>query len=133
MIKEFGRAKRIAKELQKKISIIFNQEIKNPYIKMVTVSLVEVSSDFSYAKVFVTFLTKSGQEFEIDEIKNNINLLNSNVSKYIRFLLSKSMRLRIIPKLMFFYDSSFIEGMRISNLINNIINDDKKRYPYNYR
>jgi ribosome-binding factor A len=37
------------------------------------------------------------------------------------------MRLRIVPELTFFYDNSLIEGMRMSNLVSNVIKSDVER------
>ncbi|MFV9996829.1 MAG: 30S ribosome-binding factor RbfA [Arsenophonus endosymbiont of Dermacentor nuttalli] len=127
MAREFDRAQRVAQELQKEIAIILDREIKDPRVKMATVSGVEVSRDLAYAKVFVTFLNISDQEHEKDMVKNGIKVLNGNMAKHIRSLLGNSMRLRIIPELTFFYDSSLVEGMRMSNLVSNVIRDDEKR------
>ena len=127
MAREFGRAQRVAQELQKEIAIILDREIKDPRVKMATVSGVEVSRDLAYAKVFVTFLNISDQEHEKDMVKNGIKVLNGDMAKYIRSLLGNSMRLRIIPELTFFYDSSLVEGIRMSNLVSNVIRDDEKR------
>ncbi|HGJ5875856.1 MAG TPA: 30S ribosome-binding factor RbfA [Arsenophonus sp.] len=127
MAREFGRAQRVAQELQKEIAIILHREIKDPRVKMATVSGVEVSRNLAYAKVFVTFLNISDQEHEKDMVKNGIKVLNGDMAKHIRFLLGKAMCLRIIPELTFFYDSSLVEGMRMSNLVSNVIRDDEKR------
>ncbi|AMA65179.1 Ribosome-binding factor A [Candidatus Arsenophonus lipoptenae] len=124
MRKCFYRTHRIAQEIKKKISIIFQLKIKDPRINMVTISEVKISSDLVYAKVFVTFLNILDQKHE-DMIFNNIKLLNSNMAKYIRFLLSKEMRLRIIPELTFFYDNSLIKGIQISNLVSKSAPDNK--------
>lgn len=37
------------------------------------------------------------------------------------------MRLRVLPELTFSYDSSLVEGMRMSNLVSNVVRDDEKR------
>ncbi|VEI45694.1 ribosome-binding factor A [Actinobacillus equuli] len=42
-------------------------------------------------------------------------------SPYIRSLVGKAMRLRIVPELRFIYDQSLVEGMRMSNLVSNVI------------
>lgn len=126
MAREFGRAQRVAQEIQKEIAIILHREIKDPRVKMATVSGVEVSRDLAYAKVFVTFLNISDQEHEIDMVKNGIKVLNGDMAKHIRSLLGKAMRLRIVPELTF-YDNSLVEGMRMSNLVSNVIRDDEKR------
>ncbi|WP_348666069.1 30S ribosome-binding factor RbfA [Arsenophonus symbiont of Ornithomya chloropus] len=127
MGREFDRVQRVAQEIQKKISIILYRKIKDPRIKMVTISGIKVSRDLTYAKVFVTFLNILNPEDKIDDIKNGIHILNGDMSKRIRTLLSKSMSLRIVPKLIFFYDNSLVEGRRMDNLLKKIMLDDEKR------
>ncbi|VAY02184.1 Ribosome-binding factor A [Arsenophonus endosymbiont of Aleurodicus dispersus] len=128
MAREFCRVHRVAQEIKKEISIILHQKIKDPRVKMATISGVEVSSDLAYSKVFVTFLSISSKEHETDMVKNGIKVFNSNLAKYIRFLLSKAMRLRIVPELTFFYDSSLVEGMRMFNLVSNVVRDDERSF-----
>ena len=123
MAKEFSRGQRVAQEMQKEIAIILQREIKDPRLgMMVTVSGVEVSRDLAYAKVFVTFLNDQDEE----AVKNGLKALKE-ASGYIRILLGKAMRLRIVPELTFFYDNSLIEGMRMSNLVSNVIRNDAER------
>ncbi|WP_373767998.1 30S ribosome-binding factor RbfA [Glaesserella sp.] len=123
MAREFSRADRVAQELQKEIAIILQREVKDPRIGMVTVSDVEISRDLAYAKVFVTFL------FDSDEsaVERGLAGLN-NASGYIRSLVGKAMRLRIVPELRFVYDQSLVEGMRMSNLVSNVIRKDQERH-----
>jgi ribosome-binding factor A len=123
MAKEFGRPQRVAQELQKEIAIIIQREIKDPRLGlMVTVSGVEVSRDLAYAKVFVTFLNDD----DADSVKAGVKALQ-DASGYIRMLLGKAMRLRIVPELTFFYDNSLVEGMRMSNLVTNVVKNDAQR------
>lgn len=123
MAKEFGRPQRVAQELQKEVAIILQREIKDPRLgMMVTVSGVEVSRDLAYAKVFVTFLNDKDEE----AVQNGLKALKE-ASGYIRSLLGKAMRLRIVPELTFFYDNSLIEGMRMSNLVSSVVKNDAER------
>ncbi|MCT4707836.1 30S ribosome-binding factor RbfA [Enterobacteriaceae bacterium H11S18] len=123
MAKEFGRPQRVSQELQKEIAIILQREIKDPRLGMMTtVSGVEVSRDLAYAKVFVTFLNDKDD----NAIKEGIKVLQ-DASGYIRTLVGKAMRLRIVPELTFFYDNSLVEGMRMSNLVSNVIRSDDER------
>ncbi|MDH2067847.1 30S ribosome-binding factor RbfA [Pantoea sp. GD03673] len=123
MAKEFGRPQRVSQELQKEIAMILQREIKDPRLgMMVTVSGVEVSRDLAYAKVFVTFLNDKDE----DAIKNGLKALKE-ASGYIRILLGKAMRLRIVPELTFFYDNSLVEGMRMSNLVTSVVKNDAER------
>ncbi|AVQ88201.1 MULTISPECIES: 30S ribosome-binding factor RbfA [Plesiomonas] len=121
MAKEFSRSKRVAQELQKEIAVILQREVKNPQIGMVTVSGVEVSRDLAYAKIFVTFLFD-----DQDAIDSGLKSLRESTG-YIRTLVGKAMRLRIVPELRFEYDRSLTEGMRMSNLVSSVIRDDQAR------
>jgi ribosome-binding factor A len=123
MAKEFGRPQRVAQEMQKEIALILQREIKDPRVGMMTtVSGVEMSRDLAYAKVFVTFLNDQDEA----AVKNGIKALQE-ASGFIRSLLGKAMRLRIVPELTFFYDNSLVEGMRMSNLVTSVVKHDDER------
>ena len=120
MAKEFGRPQRVAQEMQKEIAIILQREIKDPRVGlMTTVSGVEVSRDLAYAKVFVN-------DKDDAAVKAGIKALQ-DASGFIRSLLGKAMRLRIVPELTFFYDNSLVEGMRMSNLVTSVVKHDEER------
>lgn len=127
MARDFSRSQRVSQEMQKEIAIILQREVKDPRIGMATVSGVEISRDLAYAKVFVTFLNLSGgDESEEDMVANGLTALNE-VAGFIRSLLGKAMRLRIVPELTFAYDNSLVEGMRMSNLVSNVVKNDEER------
>ncbi|SUT86261.1 30S ribosome-binding factor RbfA [Actinobacillus equuli subsp. haemolyticus] len=123
MSREFKRSDRVAQELQKEIAVILQREVKDPRIGMVTVSDVEVSRDLAYAKIFVTFLFDNDQS----AIEQGMKGLEK-ASPYIRSLVGKAMRLRIVPELRFIYDQSLVEGMRMSNLVSNVIKNDEAKH-----
>lgn len=123
MSREFKRSDRVAQELKKEVAVILQREVKDPRIGMVTVSDVEVSRDLAYAKIFVTFLFDNDQE----AINQGMKGLEK-ASPYIRSLVGKVMRLRIVPELRFIYDESLVEGMRMSNLVSNVIREDEAKH-----
>ncbi len=121
MAKEFGRADRVSQQIQREIAMILQREIKDPRVGMATVSDVELTRDLQHAKVFVTFFLN-----EEDNIEAGIKVLN-DASGYIRILLGKAMKLRVVPEIRFVYDKTLVEGMRISNLITNTVREDQLR------
>ena len=123
MSREFKRSDRVSQELKKEVAVILQREVKYPRIGMVTVSDVEVSRDLAYAKIFVTFLFDNDQE----AINQGMKGLEK-ASPYIRSLVGKAMRLRIVPELRFIYDESLVEGMRMSNLVSNVIREDEAKH-----
>ena len=124
MAREFSRTQRVSQEIQKEIAIILQREIKDPRVGMAAVSGVDLSRDMAYATVFVTFLNFMDEDQNSEQVKTGIKVLN-DISGYIRSLLGKEMRLRIIPELKFEYDSSLVEGMRMSNLVSDVIKHDQ--------
>ncbi len=127
MAKEFSRTQRVSQEMQKEIAIILQREIKDPRVGMATVSGVEVSRDLAYAKVFVTFLdVLTSEPQDPDRVKNGIKALQ-DAQGFIRTLIGKAMRLRVVPELTFAYDNSLVEGMRMSNLVTNVVKNDVER------
>ncbi|MBQ4813092.1 ribosome-binding factor A [Pseudoalteromonas luteoviolacea] len=121
-MREFSRTDRVGQQIQKEIAVILQREIKDPRLGMLTVSAVEVSRDLSYAKVFVTVLNSKSE----DDTKQNLAILN-DATGYIRSLLGKRIRARIMPELRFVLDNSLMEGMRISNLVDEVIRTDKEK------
>lgn len=117
MLEKFKRKKKIVKALKKEISNIFQLYIKDPRIKFITISNIQISKDFMYAKIFVTFLNIFSIKNKQNIIKNSIKILNGKMNQYIRIILKKKTRLRSIPFLTFFYDQTLIESMKIFNLI----------------
>ncbi|MDC0602871.1 30S ribosome-binding factor RbfA [Aliiglaciecola sp.] len=123
MAREFSRTDRVGQQIHKEVASIFQNEFKNrdPRLGMVTVSGVEVSRDLAHAKVYLTY-------FETDEEKLKLykQILEDNKG-FIRTILAKRMRMRAVPALKFHQDTSITEGMRISNLVSQTLNEDKER------
>ena len=121
MAKEYSRTSRVAQQVQKELARIIQQEVKDPRIGMATISGVDITRDLAYAKVFVTFLT-------IGEQTNEESLEGLNAaSGYIRRLLGKAMRLRIVPEIRFCFDETLTEGLRISEMVSSAVKADKSK------
>lgn len=121
MAREFGRTRRIGQQLQQELAQVLQRDIKDPRIGMVTVNDVEVSRDLSYAKVFVTFF-----EDQPELLKQKLAALEI-AAPYVRTLVAGRMKLRVMPELRFVYDSSLAEGMRMSNLVSQVISNDEAK------
>jgi len=121
MPKEYSRTSRVSQQIQKELARILQQEVKDPRIGMVTISGVDVTRDLAYATVFVTFLTIGDQTN--DESLEGLNA----AAGYIRRLLGKAMRLRIVPEVRFTFDSTLTEGLRISELVSGAVKVDQTK------
>lgn len=108
---ETTRQNKIARLIQKELSEIFLLQTKSMPGVLVSVSIVRISPDMSYARVYLSVFP-SGRSEEI--VKN----INANM-KSIRFELGNRVRhqLRIIPELKFFVDDSLDYAERIDELL----------------
>lgn len=117
----FNRTDRIAEYMAKEIALLIQYKIKDPRIqKMISVSEVQVSRDLSHAKVYVSMLADE------QEIIDAVSVLN-HAAGYLRSLLAQKMSLRTTPALEFIFDKSFIEGNRMSALIDKLLEDDEQK------
>ena len=104
--------------IQREITSILATEVRDPKIGFYTVTAVQVTTDLSYAKVFVTFL---GQGYHK---RDGMEALNRSKG-YIRSLLAKRMTTRKVPELNFVLDTSLEYGNHIEEIIKDI-NKDKE-------
>jgi ribosome-binding factor A len=117
MSQEFSRTRRIGELLQRELAQLIQEELKDPRVKLVTVSHVDVASDLKQAKVYVTFLR------EKEDIQEQLKILNK-AAGFLQHGLSQRIELRAIPHLRFFYDDSIERGRHLSALIDEAVKKD---------
>jgi ribosome-binding factor A len=112
MSNDFKRTDRVAEMMQRKLSQIIQQEIKDPRLPtFITISAVKVSADLGHAKVYFTAFN--------DNVAQTVAILNTAAS-YLRTALARSVKLRTVPQLHFVYDESIEYGRRLSRLIDEV-------------
>ena len=94
------RQNKIARLLQKELSLIFQQQTRAMHGTMVSVTRTKISPDLSICTAYLSIFPSDKGE----EILQNINASN----KAIRYELGTRVRnqLRIVPELRFFIDDS---------------------------
>lgn len=116
MTNDFKRSDRVAGMIQRKLSQIIQQEIKDPRMPaFVTISSVKVTDDLAHAKIYFTVFNKDANETAV--------ILNTAAS-FLRSALARTIKLRIVPQLHFIYDESIEYGRRLSKLIDDANPDD---------
>ena len=94
--------------IARNVKDIISQEIQNEHIGFMTITNVEVSSDHSYCKIYVSFLNNSKKSLEIlDRAKG-----------YVRSALAKRVNFRRVPEISFVLDDTFEKQQRFEALLN---------------
>jgi len=118
MPKDYSRALRVADQIQRELADLIQHEIKDPRVGQVTIISVEVTRDYSHAKVFYTTLASKEEKFLVE---NGLE----HAKGFLRSNLSHRMKLRITPQLHFIYDESVERGVRLSKLIDEAVAQDR--------
>lgn len=112
------RIDRVSEDIKREIIAVI-RELKDPRVmdKMLTVVRVEVSSDASYAKVYISAMEG------LDVAKETVKGLKS-ATGYIRREVGKRLHLRKTPELSFVADDSIEHGMNIVKIMDDLRTED---------
>ncbi len=109
---ETTRQQKVARQIQKDLSDIFMHATREiTQSKMITVTVVRVSPDLSFAKVYLSIFPSDNPDKFLDNLQHHV--------KHIRLELGKKVRhqLRIVPELAFFIDDSLDYAEHIDDLL----------------
>ena len=109
---------RINGEVQKELSTIIRNEVKDPRIHpMTSVMAVAVAPDLKTCKAFISVLgNKEAKDATIQGLKT--------AEGYIRRQLAKNLNLRNTPEIRFILDESIEYGVNMSKLIDDVARRD---------
>ncbi|CDE45600.1 ribosome-binding factor A [Clostridium sp. CAG:411] len=111
---------RINMEVQRELSKVISQEMKDPRIDpMTSVIAVDVTPDLKQAKVYVSVLGS-------DEKKQATLEGLKSATPFIRKHLASTINLRNTPELKFYMDESIEYGVNMSKLIDDVTKDIHK-------
>ena len=127
-----NRNGRVNSEIQKLVYDIIKNQINVPTItEMFSITDVDVAPDLKSAKIYLSVYSTNEEKAKItfDSICNS--------SSEIRKCLASKMRIRYVPELRFYKDSSFEYGDKIDKLLSQITygdnNDDKWNCKRNFK
>ncbi|HEC78933.1 MAG TPA: 30S ribosome-binding factor RbfA [candidate division WOR-3 bacterium] len=110
------RKDRVASVLEREISNIVTQEIRDPRLGFITITSVEVTADLKTAVIYFSSLGDKVESFQTLK----------RAKGYIRSVLAHRIRLRSVPELEFKIDNSYEYRQRIDELFKKISTDDKE-------
>jgi len=124
MAREFGRTERVGSQMQRELSILVRDDLKDPRLGMVTIQEVRVVRDFSHAKVFFTVING-------EEDKETVTRIMNGSASFLRHELGHRMKLRTVPQLKFVYDDSIEHGSKLSAMIDDAVELDQSKHQEN--
>ncbi len=107
------RADRVADAVRNELSVLLLQRIRDPRLRDVSISRVEISDDLRHAKIFYTALGDA-------RLRGSIQSGLEKAAGFMRSHLAKTLNLRFTPDLRFWYDEKADKVQEIENLLNDL-------------
>ena len=118
MPKEYPRVARINTQVQRELAEIIRDELRDPRVRGVTLTSVEVSPDMRHAKIHVSVLALDGKPAEAAAALNG-------AAPKLRQALKHRLAIKHIPELRFHGDTTSASADRVNKLIREAREEDR--------
>ena len=118
-MKSYKRSTRVADQIRRDVAEIVSDLLRDETHLIVTISTVELTDDLRYAKIFYTVLGGEEEKKEAAEIFKD-------TLKQIQTELAHRLTIRRVPEISMHYDTSLLEGLRVTELIDKVMAETPK-------
>jgi len=108
----FSRTSRVADQIQRELAELLQKGLKDPRAGWITLTSVEVTRDYSYAKIYYTVMDEKTREATAEALQH--------AAGYLRGELGRRLQIFTTPQLQFVYDESIERGLHMSRLIDSV-------------
>lgn len=108
--KSFSRSERVNEQIRRELADLLLFEVKDPRVKLLSLTAVEITPDYAHAKVFYSTLADVEK---LPEIERGLKA----ASGFLRRELGRRVRVHTTPELHFVHDNSLERGASLSKLI----------------
>lgn len=112
----YDRADRLGQQIRRELGVLVEQEARDVFSGLVTITRVQVTRDLHEARVYYSYLGATGEKEKVAEwITRQLG--------HFRHAVGRVISIRHVPELFFVYDESIEAGIRLEQLFNDIRND----------
>ena len=112
------RVEKLAEAIREVVSMAILADLKDPRIRDVTVTYVEVSSDLRHAKVHVSVMG--------DDTHQNLSLRGlQSAAGFLQAKIARDIELRYTPKLSFFLDQGVKRSIAVAQILQQVLPPEK--------
>ena len=113
------RAARVGDQIQKEISYLLLERVKDPRVRDVTITGVSLSNDLKRAKVFFSVI---GDMVHIKKAQAGLD----SAKGFIKREIGLRMSLRYTPEIIFMYDASLESGSHMESIFEKLKADESR-------
>ena len=115
----YKRSERVAQLIKKEISEYLAERVTDPSVGFFTITDVVLSDDLKHARIYVSVLDDEKRERTIEVLRSMRGHIRTNVLM--------GLRMKNIPSIDFFHDSSVAYGDKMERLLKKIKEEDSTR------
>ena len=108
------RSDRVGEQLFKEIAELIEHRVKDPRVRVVTVTGVDLSTDLKFAKVYYSVL--GDDPVTVKDADKGL----TSAKGYIKREIGRRMELRYVPELVFMHDTSLKRGVEMEKLLDSL-------------
>lgn len=113
------RAQKVAEAIREVVGMAILTELKDPRVKDVTVTYVEVSSDLRHAKVHVSVMG--------DETRQQLSLRGlQSAAGFLQAKIARQVEMRYTPRLNFLLDQGVKRSIEIAQILRQVLPPDQE-------
>ncbi len=124
MAREFSRRHRVAEEIKKELGVLMATQVKDPAVRLAAITDVTVSPDLKHAKVYVGVFDVIGDPNQAEQVLAGLRRARG----FLKHELGKRIRLRVLPELRFYEDTTEREAQRLSRVIESAVAEDERHH-----
>ncbi len=109
-MKTYARSARVSRHIRNTLAALLTKKIRDPRLRSVTITEVDVSPDLRLAKVY---FSTAGDEQAVADAEAGFQKAKAFIKRH----LAGSLGLRYMPEIRFYYDTSLDYGARIENIL----------------
>jgi ribosome-binding factor A len=121
------RPERLEDQVQFLLSTLIQREVRDPDLGFLTITAVRLSGDRGVAKVYYTVMPTAGETDESASAKSRKAL--GRAAGFLRTQLAARLKLRRVPELRFFPDSTLEDGNKMEDLFAELERERAARPP----
>ena len=119
MSRDFPRSRRIEDQIQRLLSDVIRNDVRDPRLSQAIITAVRVSRDLSVAWVYYSVL-------QVDDKTESLDNAFKSATGLMRSRLAKDLTVRRVPELRFEFDETGENARAMDQLIEDAISADKK-------
>lgn len=104
-----ARVERVASAIKREVSLILQTEIKDPRLKLVTITDIKLAKDLRFARLYYSVLGGAHKKAAVSKALKS-------AGGFIRSLIGQRIRLRFVPEIAFTLDESCEYALKMEKI-----------------